>query len=203
MQLRNLVLLACLMAPTAFGGDVPVGGRLPDLSIAERGELVLTGEDVGYRTWTYPQQPGKVHVLQYMAATRAASNINQAFTDRMKTDLPKGSFLSTTILNLDEALWGTGGLVASELKSNKKQFPGAVLVADENGTGLSQWQLEKESSAIVITDPAGVVRYFKQGAMSDTEIESALEMVRQYIAAGAPPLAAAGATGTPLSPTAY
>ena len=142
-------------------------------------------------------------MLQYMAATRAASNINQAFTDRMKTDLPKGSFLSTTILNLDEALWGTGGLVASELKSNKKQFPGAVLVADENGTGLSQWQLEKESSAIVITDPAGVVRYFKQGAMSDTEIESALEMVRQYIAAGAPPLAAAGATGTPLSPTAY
>ena len=196
MQLRNLVLLACLMAPTAFGGDVPVGGRLPDLSIAERGELVLSGEDVGYRTWTYPQQPGKVHVLQYMAATRAASNINQAFTDRMKTDLPKGSFLSTTILNLDEALWGTGGLVASELKSNKKQFPGAVLVADEKGTGLSQWQLEKESSAIVITDPTGVVRYFKQGAMSDTEIESALELVRQYIASGALPLAAAGVNST-------
>jgi YtfJ family uncharacterized protein len=197
MQLRNLVLLACLMAPTAFGGDIPVGGRLPDLSIAERGELVLSGEDVGYRTWTYPQQPGKVHVLQYLAATRAASNINQAFTDRMKTDLPKGSFLSTTILNLDEALWGTTGLVASELKSNKKQFPGAVLVADEKGTGLSQWQLEKESSAIVITDPTGVVRYFKQGAMSDSEIEGALELVRQYIASGAPPLAAAGATSAP------
>jgi len=199
MQLRNLVLLACLLASTAFGGDIPAGGRLPDLSIAERGELVLNGEEVGYRSWTYPQQPGKVHVVQYMAATRAASNINKAFTDRMKTDLTQGSFLSTTILNLDEAAWGTGGLVVSELKSNKKQFPGAVLVADEKGVGLRQWQLEKENSVIVITDAMGVVRYFKQGALSDAEIESALELVRQYSATDAPPVAAAGSA---VSPTA-
>jgi YtfJ family uncharacterized protein len=199
MQLRNLVLLACLLAPTAFGGDIPAGGRLPDLNIAERGELVLDGDDVGYRGWTYPQQPGKAHVVQYMAATQAASNINKAFTDRMKTELPKGSFLSTTILNLDEAVWGTGGFVVNELKSNKKRFPGAVLVVDEKGAGLRQWQLEKASSAIVITDPAGVVRYFKQGALSDAEIESALELVRQYVAAAAPPMAAAA---TAVGPTA-
>lgn len=199
MQFRNLVLLACLLAPTAFGGDIPAGGRLPDLNIAERGELVLDGEEVGYRSWTYPQQPGKVHVVQYLAATRAASNINKAFTDRMKTDLTQGSFLSTTILNLDEAVWGTGGLVVNELKSNKKQFPGAVLVADENGTGLRQWQLEKASSAIVITDSTGVVRFFKQGALADAEIESALELVRQYSATDAPPIAAAGTAAGPTS----
>ncbi|MDH4040847.1 MAG: YtfJ family protein [Gammaproteobacteria bacterium] len=193
MKLPILVLLACLTAPLALGADVPVGGRLPDLSIAERGELVISGDDVDYRTWSYPQQPGKVHVLQYLAATRAASNINKPFTDRMKTDLPKGSFLSTTILNLDEAVWGTAGLVVSELKSNKRDFPNAVLVADEDGAGLQQWQLEKESSAIIVTDPAGVVRYFKQGPMSAAEIDSTLELVRQYIAGGAPPVAAAAA----------
>ena len=92
---------------------------------------------------------------------------------------------------------GTGALVVNALKSNKKQFPGAVLVADENGTGLRQWQLEKASSAIVITDPAGIVRYFKQGAMSDAQIESALQLVRQYNAADAPPMAAAGAATAP------
>jgi YtfJ family uncharacterized protein len=198
MQARILVFLACLAAPFAVGGDIPVGQRLPDLSIAERGELVLTGDEVGYRTWNYPQQPGKVHVVQYLAATRAASNINKPFTDKMKTDLPQGAFLSTTILNLDEAMWGTAGLVVSELKSNKKQFPNAVLVADEDGTGLRQWQLEKENSAIVIADPAGVVRYFKQGAMSGAEIDSTLELVRQYIAGSVPPVAATGgATANP------
>ncbi len=197
MRLRILVLLATLATPWALGADVMVGERLPDLSIAERGELVLQGDDVGYHTWSYPQQPGKVHVVQYLAATRAASKINKPFTDRMKTDLPQGSFLSTTILNLDEAMWGTGGLVVNELKSNKLQFPNAVLVADEDGTGLSQWQLEKQNSAVIITDPAGVVRYFKQGAMSEAEIESTLELVRQYI----PPGMAQAAPGTGATAT--
>ena len=130
-----------------------------------------------------------------MAATRSASNINMPFTDRMKTDLPQGAFLSTTILNLDEAMWGTSGLVVSELKSNKKEFPNAILVADEDGAGLKAWQLEKENSAVIVTDPQGVVRYFKQGAMSAAEIDSALALVMQYIGESGAATASQAATG--------
>ena len=86
------------------------------------------------------------------------------FTDRMKTDLPQGAFLSTTILNLDEAMWGTSGLVVSELKSNKKEFPNAVLVADADGVGRKQWQLEEENSAVIVTDPQGVVHTVQANA---------------------------------------
>jgi hypothetical protein len=43
------------------------------------------------------------------------------------------------------------------------------------------------------------VRYFKQGALSDAEIESALELVRQYSATDAPPMAAAGTAVGPTS----
>jgi YtfJ family uncharacterized protein len=198
MSKQVLLLVASLLAPLALAGDIAPGGRLPDLSIADRGELVLNGDDVGYQAWSYPQTPGKVHVLQYMAATKAASEINKPFTDRMKTDLPKGAFISTTIVNLDEAMWGTGGFVVGELKSNKARFPSAVLVADENGAGLKQWQLDSKSSAVIVTDPQGAVRYFKQGPMSSAEIDSALALVRQYIEQGAePPANADAATGTP------
>lgn len=197
MSIRTVIMLACLLTPFAQANDILPGNRLPDLDIAEKGELVLAGDEVGYRTWNYPQQPGKVHVLQYMAATRAASNINMPFTDRMKTDLPQGAFLSTTILNLDEAMWGTSGLVVSELKSNKKEFPNAVLVADADGVGRKQWQLEEENSAVIVTDPQGVVRYFKQGAMSEEEIESTLQLVLQYIGnSGQTAAAPASAAGT-------
>lgn len=182
MTLRILAVLAALIAPFAIGSNLAAGDRLPDLSIADKGELVLTGEKVGYRPWHYPQQPGMVHVVQYMAATRAASEINKPFTDRMKTDLPQGAFLSTTILNLDEAMWGTGGLVVSELKSNKLEFPGAVLVADEEGDGLKQWQLLKESSLVIVTDPQGTVLFSKQGAMSAAEIDSTLQLILHNIA---------------------
>lgn len=191
MLARTFILLASLLTALAHANEILPGSRLPDLGIAEKGELVLDGDEVGYRAWTYPQQPGKVHVLQYMAATRSASNINKPFTDKMKTALPQGAFLSTTILNLDEAMWGTSGFVVSELESNKREFPNAVLVADEGGVGLSKWQLEKENSAVIVTDPQGVVRFFKQGAMSAEEIESTLALVLQYIGESD------GAAGTP------
>ena len=195
MSIRIVVVLASWLVALTAAADIAPGNRLPDLVIAEKGELVINDGEVGYKPWSYPQQPGKVHVMQYMAATRGASNINMPFTDKMKTDLPQGEFLSTTILNLDEAMWGTAGLVVSELKSNKLEFPKAVLVADEDGEGLSKWKLESENSAVIVTDPQGVVRYFKQGAMSDAEIESTLALIRGYL--GDTTQAAAAATGSP------
>ena len=100
----------------------------------------------------------------------------------MQTGLPQdNAFLSTTILNLDEAMWGTSGMVLSKLQSSKAEFPLATMVADEKGVGLSEWQLEEGNSAVIVTDATGVVRYFKQGEMSEAEIDSALVLIRQYI----------------------
>ena len=177
-------LMAGLATTLALAGQPQPGSRLDDLTISDRGELVLTGDDVGYQSWNYPQAPGKVHVLQYMAATRSASEINKPFRERMKTELPQGGeFLSSTILNLDEAMWGTSGLVVSEIKSNKQTFPLAVIVADEKGVSRRQWDLQEDSAAVMVIDPQGVVQFFKQGAMTPAEIDSTLALVRKYIAA--------------------
>ena len=179
---QAMILVAALAALPALAADYQAGDRLPDLDIGDRGELVLRGDDADYQPWRYPQQPGKVHVLQYMAATRSASRLNDPFIDRIKSDFPDGTLLSTTILNLDEALWGTGGLISSELTSNKKQYPLAVLVADEEGVGLRTWQLQEDSAAIIVTDSRGMVLYFKQGAMSAAEVDSTIELIRHQLA---------------------
>jgi uncharacterized protein len=182
---RHLLLLPFLLGAMFFAGasaaSVEVGGRLPDLSIDDKGELILSGDDVNYRSWSYPQQPGKVHIVQYMAATKSAGDMNKAFRDRFDTDLPKNSFRTTTILNLDDALWGTGGFVIGELKSNKRKFPEAVMVVDEEGAGVKQWQLQNDTAAVVILDSQGTVRYVKQGKMSAAEIESTLELILAVI----------------------
>ena len=180
---RLLVALALLsISLPVISGQPSVGAAMADLMIEDRGEMMLNDDEVSYQPWVYPQQPGKVHIVQYMAATMSASKINEPFTDRMKTDLEPGGFYSTTILNLDEALWGTTGFVVSEVKSNKRQFPDAILVLDGEGTGLKTWQLDKKSSAVIVVDANGVVRYIKQGAMSETEVEQTLELVRTAIA---------------------
>jgi YtfJ family uncharacterized protein len=189
MIIRNLALVIALAAAPVAANAFKAGDRLPDLSIEDKGEIVLQNDKPDYQPWQYPQQPGKVHVLQYMAATKSASELNNPFIDRIKTDFPDGTLLSTTILNMDEALWGTGGFVISELESNKKEFPRAVIVADEDGKGLTQWQLEEDSAAIVVTDPKGQVLFFKQGAMTPAEVESALQLIKQHSPAAAPPTA--------------
>ena len=182
MIIRMMILLLSLAAPITLAGGTTPGDRLADLSITDKGELLLSDGDVKYKPWNYPQQPGKVHVLQYMAATQSASKINKPFRKKMTTVLPQGGeFLSTTILNLDEAMWGTSGMVVSKLKSSKMEFPNATMVVDEKGEGLTKWQLEKENSAVIVTDSAGVVRYFKQGAMSEAEIDSTLALINQFI----------------------
>lgn len=181
--LTTAFLVTTLPGKPALAGaaSVAVGERLPDLSIDEEGELILQGDDVSYRPWSYPQQPGKVHIVQYMAATKSAGDMNKPFRDRFDTDLPKNTFRTTTILNLDDAIWGTGGFVVSQLKSNKLKYPQAVMVLDKDGAGITQWELQNDNAAVVVVDQQGIVRYIKQGKMSDQEIESTLQLILGYI----------------------
>ena len=158
-----------------------VGAQLPDLKIDDRGELLVQDDEVRYRPWHYPQQTGTVHIVQYLAATRSAGDLHKPFRDRLDTDLPANSFRTTTIFNMDEAIWGTGSFVISELKSNKKMYPKAVMVVDEEGLGVKRWALDDDSAALIIVDPQGTVRYVKQGTMSAAEVDTSLALILDYI----------------------
>lgn len=174
-------LLLSFLSMQALPNSLETGESAPDLEINDRGELVLEGDDIAYRPWSYPGQTGKPHVVNYMAATKAASKLNSPFTDRLQEALEKGSYHVTTILNLDDAMWGTTGFVVSEVKANKRKHPAATLVLDSQATGLRAWELQKDSSAIIVFDGDGTIRYIKQGAMSEAEIDQTVEMMRQFI----------------------
>ena len=100
----------------------------------------------------------------------------------MKDALPLGSYHVTTVINLDDALWGTSGFVVSEVKDSKKKYPASTIVLDENGTGLETWQLQPKGAIIIVLDTLGTVLYLKEGGMSEEEIENTLELMRQQIA---------------------
>ena len=93
-----------------------------------------------------------------------------------------GSFQSISIINLDDAMWGTSGLVSSELGKNKREHPEAVLVADEEGHGLAAWQLEQGTVAFILVDYEGKIRYLKQGKLSADDINTIIAMLDEEIA---------------------
>lgn len=180
--LAHSLTLWFVLSGWVYGEPMQVGNPLPQLAIADRGELLLENGERVFRPWNSGSGLGQVQVVQYLAATLSASKINEPFTDALSAaQLPPEQHRVTTILNLDEALWGSSGFVLRELTKNKELHPQAIIVADNAGTGLKTWQLQAESSAIAIVSAEGEVLYFKQGAMSPLEIETAIQLIRHQL----------------------
>ncbi len=169
--MRYLMLVLSLLPAAAFADSPALDRPLSPLVIADRGELVFDGDDFDYVPWRSDRHPGPVHVLQYFAGTKAASETFAPFTDHLQERLQPGSYHVTTVINLDAALWGTTGFVVSELKDNKRRYPDATMVLDAQGVGASTWQLGKKGALLAIMDADGTVRFLSREPLSEGQIE--------------------------------
>ena len=194
--MRGRLVFAVLFCAAMFGAwaveGIAPGRTLPPLAVNDIGELVLRDDELEYSPWNSSDMAaGRVHVIQYMAARLSAKSMNESFTDRLKaSELSLDHYHVTTIVNVDDAMFGTRGIVMAELESNKRRYFRSTIVADARGEGLRVWSLRPRSSAIIILDPEHRVRFFRQGALSEQEIEAAMELVRKGVAE----LAASSAT---------
>ncbi len=175
-------LLMCL--GNSATAAVPVGEPLPAIAITEKGELVLSPPDkVHYEAWATSGLAGRVHVIQYLAGRISAPKINRPFTDRLgELRIESEYYHVTTIINLNDTLFGTSAIVASQLKRNKRKYPASSIVADEHGDGAKLWRLNPGNSAIFILSPQGKVLFFKDGSLNNTEIEQAVDIIRIELA---------------------
>ena len=170
------------MPLTAHSATITVGARLPPLIIEDRGELIVKDSNIHYQAWNSSSLTGKVHMIQHLAARLSARKINTAFTDRVTAaHFPSDKYLTTSILNIDDAFWGTTAFVYGELESNKKQHSYASIIADSRGKAQKTWQLKEKSSAIILLDKNGQVLFFKEGALTAQEIESTLELIKTHL----------------------
>ena len=178
-----LLLSASLFVATGAAAATPaMDSPLPLLSISDRGELILKGEDdFSFAPWRSDTNPGTVHVIQYFGATMSASETFTPFTDLLQESLEPGSYHVTTVINLDAALWGTTGFVVSELKKNKRMHPVATMVIDEEGTGIDQWGLGKAGTGLIVLDSEGTVQYFANSALNEEQMQQVLELIKAKI----------------------
>ena len=181
MTTAALVFAFLLGSLQAFAQAPESGAPLPPLKIEEKGEVLLQGDDIAFAPWSSEQQPGKVHILQYFGATRSDSKRFKPFTDLLEETFDRDKYHVTTIINLDAALWGTTGLVVSEVKDSKRKYPLSTMVLDEDGKGVDQWSLGKEGAGLAIVDGTGIVRLFTAEPMTDETLDGTVDLVRQHI----------------------
>jgi len=175
----SFFLIGCNTAHTAV---INAGSVIPELAIADRGELTMNGEEFAWQPWSTGKALGKVQVIQYLAPRLSTSKLNEPFIEAVKArNFPRGKLASIAIVNIDDAAFGSSRLVISGMKDSKKLSPTDVMVVDEKGDGIKKWSLAKANSAIIVLDKAGSVAFFKEGALTPGEIASTLKLIESLL----------------------
>ena len=183
MTLRNVLAAACLLLPLmASAHNIENGQRVPAVGITDRGELILDNDKFSYKAWNSAQLPGKVRVVQHLAGRSSAKEKNASMIEAIKTaNLPHDRYQTTTIVNTDDAIPGSGMFVRSSLESNKKLYPWSQIIVDSNGVTRKAWQLDEESSAVVVLDKDGRVQWAKDGALTQEEVQQVIALLHKLL----------------------
>ena len=183
MTLRKLLAVSCLLFPLmASAHNFVDGQRVAPVGIADRGELILDNDKFSYKNWNSSQLAGKVRVLQHIAGRTAAKEKNATLIEAIKAaKLPHDRYQTTTIVNTDDAIPGSGVFVRSSIESNKQLYPWSQFIVDGNGLARKAWQLQEESSAIVVLDKDGRVQWAKDGALTQDEVQQVVALLHKLL----------------------
>lgn len=183
MTLRKILAASLLLLPLfASAHNFVDGQRVAPVGIADRGELILDNDKFSYKNWNSSQLAGKVRVLQHIAGRTAAKEKNATLIEAIKAaKLPHDRYQTTTIVNTDDAIPGSGVFVRSSIESNKQLYPWSQFIVDGNGLARKAWQLQEESSAIVVLDKDGRVQWAKDGALTQDEVQQVVALLHKLL----------------------
>lgn len=174
-------LLAC--APLlAFANGLTVGKTVPTATAKDYGEIQLHDGKESYTSWNTGELVGKVRVIQAMAGRSSAKQMNQPLMDAISAaKFPEDKYQTTTIVNQDDSMWGTGSMVKSSAEDSKKDYPWSSIVVDENGVVAKAWHLKEKSSAIVVLNKQGQILFEHQGALDKQQISQVISLVKSNL----------------------
>jgi YtfJ family uncharacterized protein len=180
--MKKLLLALCCVPSLCFAHNIKINHELPKITINSHGELLLKDNDVVYEKWNTQQLKGKVRVIQAIAGRSASKEMNAPLMKAITAqNFDVKDYQTTTIINQDDAMWGTGGFVKSSAEDSKKEFSWSSLVLDEDGTAAKVWQLKQENSMIIIVDKSSKVIYVNEGVLSTNEIKHAISTIKNHL----------------------
>lgn len=181
-KIKLLIAAVALISTSAFSQTVITGKAIPSAKVKEMGELQLKNDKITYKEWDSNKLNGKVHIIQAIAGRTSSKEMNAAVIDTIKAaKFPESAYRTSTLVNLDDAIWGTSGFVKSSLEDSKKEYPHSSFILDKNGNVAKAWKLKPKSSAIILTDKNKVVHYFKQGKLSPADIKELMSKTKALI----------------------
>ncbi len=111
-------LIIALLAPGAVAHNFVTGKTVTPVYIQEGGELLLNSDDeIHYQKWNSTQLAGKVRIIQYIAGRKSAKKKNSLLIKAVEAaNFPQDRFQPTTIVNTDDAIFGTDYFVVGKIE---------------------------------------------------------------------------------------
>ena len=161
-------VMGSLISVNAFAHNIQPNQLLANVTVSDKGEITLNGNDVAYKSWSATALPGKVRVIQHIAGRSAAKEKNQAMIEAIKAaHFNQAKYQTTTIINADDAVVGTGMFVKSSAEKGKKENAHSQVILDDKSAVKNAWGLREKDSVIILLDKTGKVQFVKEGKLTD------------------------------------
>ncbi|MBU2898799.1 YtfJ family protein [Vibrio hepatarius] len=182
MKIKTLLALALVCTFSASAHNLTIDESLPIVDVANYGEIMIKDDDITYQKWSSQDMLGKVRVIQAIAGRSSSKALNQPLMAAItESKFAQDNYQTTSIINQDDAIWGTGSFVKSSAEDSKNDFPWSSMVLDEDGKVAKAWDLKEESSAIIVQNKQGKILFVKEGALVQGEIEQVLALIKENL----------------------
>ncbi|MGV3344767.1 YtfJ family protein [Enterobacteriaceae bacterium LUAb1] len=179
-----LLSLSFLLPQSLLATNITSSQRVPATGIADKGELIWSQNVFSYQPWNSAKLTGKVRIIQHIAGRSSAKEMNAALIEAIKAaNLTRDGYQTTTIVNVDDAIPGTGLFVRNSIRSSKQRYPWSQFIVDSDGLVRKAWDLQAKTSAIIVLDKNGKVRFIKEGALSASEVQQVMTLVHELLCA--------------------
>ena len=180
--LKIFALTASLISNFAFAHSLSINQPLPSVTVKKLGELTYNGDKFSYQDWTSQSLTGKMRVIFAIAGRSSAKeSITPMINAITAAQFPKDKYQTTTIVNLDDSVWGTSPFVKSSAKNTKKEFMFSSFVLDDNSTVSTAWDLKEAGAAMIVVDSENKVLFVKEDKISNKEIAYVIDMIRSKV----------------------
>lgn len=183
--LRLFILVLIGMSTTLQAGPLRIGTPIPAVHVhAPGGELYIDNKSLLYRPWSTDSLKSRVHILYYVAARMGADKINQPFLDALEKSIVENTISMDQIkivsmLNINDVFpWGAA-FAKHAFEENRFIHEHPIFVLDAEGIGKKTWQLTPKSCAVIITDSHGNVIKFKDGQLTQDDIEQFIVAIQK------------------------
>ena len=185
--MKKIMLLGAVMGSlisvNVFAHNIQPNQLLANVTVSDKGEITLNGNDVAYKSWSSTALPGKVRVIQHIAGRSAAKEKNQAMIEAIKAaHFNQAKYQTTTIINADDAVVGTGMFVKSSAEKGKKENAHSQVILDDKSAVKNAWGLREKDSVIILLDKTGKVQFVKEGKLTDDEVKEVVSRATALMA---------------------